>query len=397
MIATPTVGLIPGRHHYLDWLRVLVVLMLIPFHTAMTFAPYAWYLRNDQLNDATIGLIMVLDKYHMELLFLIAGAATFFSLGVRSGGQYVSERLRRLVVPLVFGMLVVVPPCYWVAAVHFAAYDGSHLSWYLTFLKQSLTPFQEEFHAGALWFLWYLVLYTAALFPLFWLVRRKAPDRLFRGLGRFFSWPGAILVFVIPTALVEIYPSWIITSDFQVFYYVIFFFAGFFLFSHAGFMKGIDHTGPIAIAGAIITMTLYMLLVFPEWRQAVLGPWFWTRYHGEPGTAGYVVFRILISFTTWFWLVAILYLARRFLDFGNRFLRYANDAVLPYYVIHSTPIAVIGLYVVQWDMDVLPKYVINTVLAFLATAAIYEVVRRTNVTRFLFGMRLRRRQEGPGT
>jgi len=55
------------------------------------------------------------------------------------------------------------------------------------------------------------------------------------------------------------------------------------------------------------------------------------------------------------------------------------------------PIALIGLYVVQWDMDVLPKYVINTILAFIATAVLYELVKRLNVTRFLFGMRLRKK------
>ena len=44
------------RHPDLDWLRVLVVLILIPFHTAMTFAPYPWYLRNDELNLATMAL-----------------------------------------------------------------------------------------------------------------------------------------------------------------------------------------------------------------------------------------------------------------------------------------------------------------------------------------------------
>lgn len=94
---------------------------------------------------------------------------------------------------------------------------------------------------------------------------------------------------------------------------------------------------------------------------------------------------------TWFWVIGILYLAKRFLNFSNRFLQYGNDAVLPYYIIHCTPVAVIGLYVVQWDMDVLPKYIINTILAFVATVVLYELIKRINVTRFLFGMRLKKK------
>ena len=65
-----------GRRPYLDWLRVIVVMMLIPFHTAMTFSPYPWYLRNNELSQATRALVQVLNQYHMELLFVVAGIAT---------------------------------------------------------------------------------------------------------------------------------------------------------------------------------------------------------------------------------------------------------------------------------------------------------------------------------
>lgn len=378
------------RLHYLDWLRVIVVLMLIPFHTATTYTFFPWFLRNSEGSTAAQGLVLVLDQYHMELLFLIAGAAAFFSLGVRSGRQYVTERFKRLIVPLVFGMLVIVPPCYWVLATQ-VGYEGSFFEWYPQFFQQGLTPFRSDFSPGTLWFLWYLVLYSVVLFPLFLLVRREFSASMFYRLGRFFAIPGMLLLFVIPTALVEIYPSWTMHSDFQVIYYAIFFIVGFFLFTNEGFLKGIDRMGPFALVGAIVTMTLYMLLIFPSGEESVFGPHFWYKYGAEPGTSGYVMFRILISLTTWFCLIAILYLAKRFLSFSNRFLRYANEAVLPYYIIHATMICLIGLPIIQWDMDVLPKYIINTVLAFLATVVIYEVIRRTKLIRFLFGMRPKRK------
>ena len=361
--------------------------MLIPFHTAMTFAPYPWYLRNNELNQATQALVMVMDQYHMELLFLIAGAATFFSLNVRSSKAYVFERLKRLIVPLIFGMLVLVPPCYWVVAVHFGNYQESFFEWYPTFLRDSLSPFQTDFKAGALWFLWYLVLYTVVLFPFFILIHRRFRHNLIPWLAAFFQKPGVLFLIVIPITLVEIYPSWIITGDFQVFYYVIFFIIGFFLFSHPGFERGIHRSGPIAIVGAVITMTFYMLLVFPEWRSSVLGYDFWTTFRGEPGTWGYIIFRVLISFTTLFCVIGLIYLGRHFLNFTNRFVNYGNNTVLPFYIIHSAPIALIGLWIIGLDMDVLPKYVMNTVFAFLATIMLYELIKRTSITRFLFGMR----------
>lgn len=382
------------RRPDLDWLRVLVVLMLIPFHTAMTFAPYPWYLRNDTLNLATQALVNVLDQYHMELLFLIAGAATWFSLGVRTGAGYFVERLKRLVVPLIFGMLVVIPPLNFVSALQFKGFQGSYFQWYPTFLQESLTPFQSNFLPGAIWFLWYLVIYTAVLLPVFLFIHRRYRQTLIPRLAQFFEKRGTLFLLVIPTALIEIYPTWVLYRDFQVLYYAMFFVCGFFLFSEPRFQRGIEKCGPIALAGAAITMALYMLLIFPAWNKSILGPTFWYTLKGEPGTWGFIIFRVLISFTTWFWIISILYLAKKFLNFSNRFLQYASSAVLPFYVIHETPVIVIGFYVIQWDMDVLPKFAINTVLAFIVTIAAYELIRRTNLTRFLFGMRLKKK---PGT
>lgn len=60
-----------------------------------------------------------------------------------------------------------------------------------------------------------------------------------------------LLLLVVPTALVEIYPSWIMHPDFQVAYYAIFFFAGYFLFSNQDFLRGIDRIGLLAIAGVL--------------------------------------------------------------------------------------------------------------------------------------------------
>ena len=51
----------------------------------------------------------------------------------------------------------------------------------------------------------------------------------------------------------------------------------------------------------------------------------------------------------------------------------------------------IGYYVVQWEAGVLLKYVVIALASFAVTLLLYEFgVRRTRVTRFLFGMKPRR-------
>ena len=100
------------RRHDLDWLRVLGVLLLIPFHVALIFVlqPYTIMYIRDVVDSPALSVITgFIHMWHMPMLFMIAGAATYFALGVRSAGEYIRERFLRLLVPLVFGLLTFVP------------------------------------------------------------------------------------------------------------------------------------------------------------------------------------------------------------------------------------------------------------------------------------------------
>ena len=104
-----------ARQHYIDWLRVLAVLLLFPFHTLRVYnAGELWYVKAARLSTAVAYLLDFISAWHMQLLFLLAGASTCFALRKRSNRQYVGERFVRLGVPFVFGVLVLVPPqCYY--------------------------------------------------------------------------------------------------------------------------------------------------------------------------------------------------------------------------------------------------------------------------------------------
>jgi len=91
----------------------------------------------------------------------------------------------------------------------------------------------------------------------------------------------------------------------------------------------------------------------------------------------------------WCWVIGLLGLGRRHLNFGNRFLSYANEAVLPFYILHQGLIVVIGFFVTQLELGVAAKYFIMVTASFASIMLLYEVlVKRNPVGRFLFGMRL---------
>ncbi len=76
----------------------------------------------------------------------------------------------------------------------------------------------------------------------------------------------------------------------------------------------------------------------------------------------------------------------------DRVSAYAQEAQLPFYVLHQTPIILIGYYVVQWNVNALVKFLLISLSSLVITLVVYDIaVRRTAVTRFLFGMRPRSR------
>jgi hypothetical protein len=99
---------------------------------------------------------------------------------------------------------------------------------------------------------------------------------------------------------------------------------------------------------------------------------------------------LLRAFNAWAWLIVICGFGSRHLNFSNRFLRYASEAVLPFYILHQTVILAIGFYVVQLDIAIWAKYLIIAAISFLAIIALYDLlVKRMNILRFLFGMKLK--------
>ena len=78
------------------------------------------------------------------------------------------------------------------------------------------------------------------------------------------------------------------------------------------------------------------------------------------------------------------------LTFNIPFLSYANEAVLPFYIMHQTVIVCVGYFVVRQAIPDLLKFVIIAVSSFAIIAALYEpLIRRINVLRFAFGMKVR--------
>jgi len=65
-----------------------------------------------------------------------------------------------------------------------------------------------------------------------------------------------------------------------------------------------------------------------------------------------------------------------------------NEAIYPFYLLHQPVIIILGYFVTQWNIPVLGKAVLITIVSFTASAGMYwYLIRPFNQVRVLFGMK----------
>jgi hypothetical protein len=321
-------------------------------------------------------LAQFLFSWHMPLFFLISGSATWFSLGLRTRGDYFAERIKRLVIPLIFGTFVIIPIMIYCQRLYYHEFSGSYIHFYPHFFD-GIYP-HGNFSWGNLWFLAYLFVFSLVALPIFLFLRNEIGQRLVSRVGAFCERPGAIFLLAIPLAVIEaalrakwpsipnLYRDWA-----NFFWFLTFYIYGYLLCSDESFGRSIDKHGEIALLlGVVSVSTIFGF----RWTGSV---------PQRDYTLGWMSYMVLYAFNSWFWIVAILSLGRRYLNFNHPRLPYANEAGLPFYVLHHAAIVVIACYVVRWNLTVGGKFFIICIASFVATLGLYDLaVRRASFTRF---------------
>ena len=380
------------RQYGLDWVRVIAFALLIFYHTGMFFVTWDFHFKNADTSRSMELWMLFLNQWRLPLLFLVSGAGVAFALQKRTDGQFAGERFKRLFLPLLFGMLVVVPPQIYMERLFKQQFSGSYFDFYPLVLQ--LKPYPDgNFSWHHLWFVLYLFVYSLVGLPLFRWVQKEGGQRVLSKATSFFeARPAALYTLVAPFWLYFMFllPKFDVTHglfddwfnhaiSFTVFVY------GYVLASQNRLLQVVQSLRKVSLAGGLVCFAA-MLVGFSLPSRGYV-TWL-PAYELEPHNAAYLVYFTLKSFNMWFWILAILGFALRYLNFSTPFLTYATEAVYPFYILHQTVMLVIGYYIVQWDTGVIPKFFAVAVGMFAITAVLYEVVvRRFAVTRFLFGLK----------
>jgi len=338
----------------------------------------------------------------MPLFFVLSGAAVFLSKGPDKKGAFIKSRFLRLVIPLIFVGTFIINPLYvYIERLFSGQAAGGFFGWYPQYFHGmygfggNFAPLGNGTH---LWYLEFLFVYSLILLPLFVRSKKRGTSLLSR-LSIHFETPWALFLLFLPISAVaaafEIIGlggvrgmgGWDFVS------YLLFFSYGYLIFSNAHIGETIKKYCPIYLAVAVIFTALLLDAHFGLFLKI---PGLIRHDLGNDGALFplnqtlWVAFQALRGLLAWCWIIGLLGLGRRFLNFDNRFLAHANEAVLPFYILHHSVIYIIGFHVIQRSNGIEAKFAMISVGSFIIIMAIYEIlIRPIHLFRFLFGMKLR--------
>ena len=171
LLIAPKPIVMPERNIALDWLRVIAFGLLILFHTGMLYsANWGFHIKSQYQSSALESLMLLIEPWRMGLLWIVSGVATRFLLNKDSIFHFLTQRTNRLLLPLLFGILVAVPPQLFYEMGFNGDINVSYIDFYLAFLDID-HPMFANYQAGIwphidvnhLWYLRELWLFTLGI------------------------------------------------------------------------------------------------------------------------------------------------------------------------------------------------------------------------------------------
>ena len=102
----------PYRHD-LEVLRAIAMVLIILFHGSMSFFDAPWPIQDSQGNETLAVIFLVIHGFEMPLFFVMSGFFTAMMWRTRGLKVWLGHRFRRIFMPLVFGLITVIPLTHW--------------------------------------------------------------------------------------------------------------------------------------------------------------------------------------------------------------------------------------------------------------------------------------------
>lgn len=331
------------RRYDLDALRVGAFMLLILYHLGMFYVPWGWHVKSNHILPELQPWMSAINPWRLSLLFVISGAATRFMSAKLGSGALAAQRSQRLLIPLLFGMLVVVAPQSWAQVVEQNGYTGGFLDFWPRYLSFDMSFGLIMPTYNHLWFVAYLWVYTVLA-----IVARPMWPAFDRVAGKVLAGPGLLLAPVLYFGLVRATAGQIWEE------------------SNVVWADAYGHLqyGAAFLLGLAMARNDAVWVFAQRWRTALLGACvalFATiavfgliRFENQPGLPA-TAFSFAREAYAWGMICALFGYARRYIHAGSPLLTTLTEAVFPFYIIHQTTIVVVGHLLKPYGLAALPE------------------------------------------
>ena len=353
------------RKYYIDNLRWMAILLLFPFHAAQIWSggEYSGFYIWSHTNILLYVFSTAVYPWYMTLLFTIAGISSKSSLQRRTNKQFIMERAKKLLIPLIFGVLVLVPVMTYIAEVFFNGYTGSYVRQYILFFTKAsdLTGYHGGFSIAHFWFLLYLFVISLTALPIILLTRKC--------LRRFQTRSGSVsYLFLIFLFL----PEWLCLYVLNIAgkslgQFMILFLFGYFILSEESILQKIQNYRLVSLTLCILSGSLYIYLYCIK------------NLRNELMTGLYI-------FYGWMGIITLLGIGQSKLNFHNQLSHYLTRASFPVYILHMPVLVVVGFFVLKFPLGVAAQFLTIILISSVLTFLIFEIIKRVPVLRFFLGI-----------
>jgi len=385
-----------SRRYELDWLRVLAFGLLIFYHIGMYYvSDWGFHIKSQHQSEWLQNVMLWSGQWRMSLLFLISGCAVAFLLRKMRLRDFYWSRYTRLLLPLFFGMAVVVVPQVYAEMASQGRLGGvGYWQLWAAYLNQDSPLFADNKTLGTwhvtwnhLWFLMYVYIYSvvawasALAFRMFrlsgvWpqIEKRVAPVLMIVGIP-------LILLYLNGQLLHESYPpsNDFINDFFNHGRYFLAFVMGIVLVRAPGYWLAVRQWRKITLVAALFAYSCVLFLF----------------NGGEFGAGDFAQAMQGLVWTSngWLWILAICGWAQHMLNSDNAVIRYLNGGVYCYYILHQTVIIALAYNLAPFALGPVLEPFFLIVFTILLCLGGYEALRRIPGLRICFGITVNHRPE----
>lgn len=344
-----------NRRYDIDWLRVIAIGLLLIYHVAIGFQPWGMmigFITNDKPLGSLWPLMSMLNIWRIPLLFFVSGMGGYFAMQHRNWKQLLKERARRILIPFVVGMFVIVP---------------MHM-----YLWQRYNQWEPGYQPGPshLWFLGNIFVYVIILSPVFFYLKRKEEGKIVTSIKKVSGNPWCLLpviaAFVAEVLLVGPNPYELYAMTWHGFFLglLAFIFGYCFVLAGPAFWNMLLKWRWLFVAAAVLLYTWRLLQ--PQMN----------------------VPNVLLVIESNGWIFSVFAFGYKYLNRSGKALRYLSEAAYPVYIIHMIFLFLASLLIFPLNMDVQLKFILVLLFTGIGCFAFYEfIVRRVSFIRPLFGLK----------